>query len=297
MLFNRIFRERALQRLARQEPLDDRLQITAPHEWLIVAGFGLAVLALLAFAVFGRVERTASLEAVLALPGERQFLVAPAQGTVADVFVLVGDTVDPGQTVAHIRPTETQLSEAAIEEIVNVLENSERIDDVTRIELLRALLVAGSAASPPARIEVKSPIGGKVVALDLAPGQAVQTGASAGLVRTEAGGRPEIVAFVASTDAAGLSAGMAARVSIAVPGASGRKILKARVVEVSPYPVAPPRWLAERALANPQPAHLLRASLVGEVPDSLPADGTAVSLQIVLGRVSLVSLLAPGGGA
>ena len=76
MSFNRVFRERALQRRGRQEPLDDRLQITAPHERLIVAGLCVTVLALMAFSVFGRVERTVSLEAALVLPGEGHEVVA-----------------------------------------------------------------------------------------------------------------------------------------------------------------------------------------------------------------------------
>jgi len=53
---NRMFRERALQRRARQEPLDDRLQVSAPHEWLIVAGLAVMLLVLVAFIVFGGME-------------------------------------------------------------------------------------------------------------------------------------------------------------------------------------------------------------------------------------------------
>jgi len=53
---NRMFRERALQRRARQEPLDDRLQVSAPHEWLIAAGLVAMLLVLAAFVVFGGIE-------------------------------------------------------------------------------------------------------------------------------------------------------------------------------------------------------------------------------------------------
>lgn len=45
-----------MQRRARQEPLDDRLQVSAPNEWLIVAGLVAILLALVAFAVFGGVD-------------------------------------------------------------------------------------------------------------------------------------------------------------------------------------------------------------------------------------------------
>jgi len=51
-----MFRERALQRRARQEPLDDRLQVSAPHEWLIAAGLVLMLLVLVACVAFGGVD-------------------------------------------------------------------------------------------------------------------------------------------------------------------------------------------------------------------------------------------------
>ena len=56
MFYNRMFRERALQRRARQEPLDDRLQVSAPHEWLVVVALAAMLLVLVAFAVFGGIE-------------------------------------------------------------------------------------------------------------------------------------------------------------------------------------------------------------------------------------------------
>ena len=191
-----MFRERALRRRARQEPLDDRLQITAPHEWLIVAGLCATVLALMAFSLFGRVERTMSLEAALVLPGERHHLVAPASGTVKDVLVEVMDTVAPGQPVALIRPPDAQHWESVIVGIINGLEKGGQLEEDTLIELLQALLVAGSAASSTAQMEVTSPYGGEVVALNLAPGQAVDAGASVGLVRAASTSRPEVVAFI-----------------------------------------------------------------------------------------------------
>ena len=291
-----MFRERALRRRGRQEPLDDRLQITAPHEWLIVAGLCVVVLALMAFSVFGRVERTMSLEAALVRPGERHYLVAPASGTVEDVFVEVTDTVAPGQPVALIRRPDAQHMESVILGIMNSLERGGQLEEETLTELLQALIVGGPAASSTAQIEVTSPNGGEVVALDLAPGQAVEAGATVGLVREGATSRPEVVAFISPSDAASLSAGMEARVSLGRPRDGGRDVLQGQVAEVSARPGTPPKWLADHGLAIPQQAHLLRVALAGNEPDVLPADGALVSLRIVLGRESLVSLLASGSG-
>ncbi|MYD50013.1 MAG: HlyD family efflux transporter periplasmic adaptor subunit [Dehalococcoidia bacterium] len=296
MLINRMFRERALRRRGRQEPLDDRLQITAPHEWLIVAGLCVMVLAVMAFSVFGRVERTVSVEAALVLPGERHYLVAPASGTVEDVFVAVTDTIAPGQPVARIRPSDAQHWESVIVGVINGLEKGDQLEEEARIELLQALLVAGSAASSTAQMEVASPYGGEVIALNLAPGQAVDGGASVGLVRAASTSGPEVVALVAPSDAATLSAGMEARVSFGGPDDGGRQVFQGRVAEVSARPSTPPKWLADQGLAILQQAHLLRVALAGNEPDVLPADGAVASLRIVLGRESLVSLLASGSG-
>lgn len=296
MFFNRVFRERALRRRARQEPLDDRLQITAPHEWWIVAGLCVMVLALVAFSVFGRVERTMSLDAALVLPGERYYLVAPASGTVENVFVEVKDTVAIGQPVAHIRPSDAQHWESVIVGIINGLEKGGQLEEETRVELLQALLVAGPSVSSQAQIEVTSPYGGEVVALNMAPGQAVNAGASVGLVRADSTRRPEVVAFISPDDAASLSAGMEARVAFDDSDDGGRQVFQGRVEEVSARPSTPPKWLADQGLAIPQQAHLLRVALVGDETNVLLSDGSVVSLRIVLGRESFASLLRPESG-
>ncbi len=285
-----------MQRRARQEPLDDRLQITAPHEWLIVAGLAVMLLALLAFAVFGRVERTMPFEGALVLPGERHELVAPVSGTVEDVLVEVSDTVAPGQPVVRIRPSDAQRWESVIVGVIDALEQSGRLDEETRLAVRQALLVAGPGASSADPIEVSSPSGGAVVALNLAPGQAVDAGASIGLVLAAATSRPEVVAFVSPRDAARLSAGMEARVRFGGPDGNGGRVFQGRVAEVSAQPAPPPEWLADQGFAIPPQAHLLRVALAGDARAVLPPDGPGVSVRIVLGRESLVSLLTRGSG-
>ena len=296
MFLNRIFRERAMQRRARPEPLDDRLQITAPHEWLIVAGLALAVLALIIFGVFVRVERTVSYEATLILPGDRHYLVAPVSGTVVDVLVNVSDSVAPGQPVAYVQTPGGQHRESVILEIINVLEKSGQLGTGSRQELLQALLDVGSGVESAYESEIVSPDGGEVVTLDLAPGQPVSAGASVGLVRTASAGRPEVVAFVSPDDAARLEAGMEAHVSVHGPGGGAARAFPGRVAHVSSSEVKPPQWLLAQGLAIPHQSHQMRVSLEGDEPGIPIADGAAVSLRVVLGRESIAFLLAPGGG-
>ena len=58
MFFQTMFREKALAQRARRETVDARLQVTAPHEWLLVSGLGVALVVLLAYGLLGRAERS-----------------------------------------------------------------------------------------------------------------------------------------------------------------------------------------------------------------------------------------------
>ena len=99
----RLFREEAFARRGQTEPLDGLLRVTAPHEWVIVAGLGIALLGLVAWGLFGSVERSLSSECVLAQPGERYTVISDITGNVIDVPVDVGDPVEVGQPIAFIK--------------------------------------------------------------------------------------------------------------------------------------------------------------------------------------------------
>lgn len=297
MLFNRMFRERALRRRARQEPLDDRLQITAPHEWLVVAGITVMLLALILYGVFARVEFARSYDAALVLPGERHYLVAPVSGTVLEVLVEATDTIAPGEPIANLQTSaEAQHWESVIVGIIDAMRDSGQLTDGNQGELLQALLDAREDAESTYESEFVSPYAGEVVALDLGPGQAVSAGDSVGLVRTDSVGQPEVVAFVSPDDAARLRAGMEAQVSIGNDGDGSGQILTGQVKDVSARLSTPPQWLSDRELTIPQQAHQLRVTLLGDAQNVPMVDGLGVSLRVTLGRESLVSLLAPGGG-
>ena len=91
LFYHKVFREEAVARRARPEPLDARLQVTAPHEWMVLAGIGLSLLLFLVWAAFGSVERRLSVEAVLVRPGERHAVTSPVSGTVVETAAAVGD--------------------------------------------------------------------------------------------------------------------------------------------------------------------------------------------------------------
>ena len=79
LFFNRkLFRGEAVASRWQSEPLDRLLRVTAPHEWLVVGSFALALLGVLAWGVFGRVERSVLAHCVAARAGERHAVLADA---------------------------------------------------------------------------------------------------------------------------------------------------------------------------------------------------------------------------
>ena len=270
------------------------MQVTAPHEWLILAGLAVIIAALIAFVLLGRVDRTVAIEGVLVLPGERHYVVAPVSGTVTEVLVGETDTVAKGQPVAYVQTLAAQHRESVIVEIINTLENKGQLSAGAREELLLTLLSAGWTTEP--LTEIASPGDGKVVSLDLVDGQSVSAGDSVGFVRQESNDPPEVVAFISPVDAALLEAGMEASVSIAGSQDSPARVFQGQVADVSRRADQPPRWLLERGLTIPPEPHFLRVTPAEAWP-GIPADGANVSLRVVLGRETLASLLAPGSGS
>ena len=298
MFFNRLFREQALARRRRQEPLDDRLQVTAPHEWLLVAGLGAMLLALLVYGAVGSVERSLSYDAVVVLPGERYPVSAPVSGTVVEVLAEVGDTVEPGQAIARVLPPVEQPRDAEADLLSRLLAEQAGPDDESAdlLLLLLALAGAGETAGPAAGVDVVSVTGGEIIALGAAPGMPVSAGEQVALVRVVASGPPEALALVPSDDVWRLEAGMAAQVSVA-RGDRQDRIYPAEVAAVSERAFTPPAWLEGLGVSAPAGSHLVRVPLADDGTAGAPADGSAGSLRVVVGRSSFLSLLAPGGGS
>ena len=296
MFFNRLFREQALARRRRQEPLDDRLQVTAPHEWLLVVGLGVILLALVAYGVLGSVERSLSYNAVVVLPGERHPVTAPDNGTVVEVLAEVGDTVEPGQAIARVRTYADQQWESATLRLTELLGEDAGQEDGASAELLRLLFAAPSAETGGGLTgggDILSLVGGEVTNISLVTGHPVTAGDVVALVRTEAPGPLEAVALVPTGDAARLAPGMMARVRLS--GDNGdSQVIQAQVDSISERTAAPQGWLTELGL-NAERGHLVRATLTEGTFDSSVADGEGASLQVVWGRSSFLSLLAPGG--
>ncbi len=60
-----LFRAEAFSSRRRTEPIDGLLRITAPHEWIVLALLGCALIGVLGWAVFGTIERGISAPCVI----------------------------------------------------------------------------------------------------------------------------------------------------------------------------------------------------------------------------------------
>lgn len=271
MQFQTVFREKALAQRAEREAIDATLQVTAPHEWLLVSGLGVVLVVLLAYGLIGRAERSLSVEAVLVQPGERVAVVAGLPGVVVDVLSEVGDTVARGQSIAHVQAPVLRAPAAPRSE------------------------TAQRGAADFTTHDIVAPEDGELVTLTLAAGQRVAAGDLAARIRTASAGPVEAIGFVTRDEALQLAPGMRAQVHLVVPGTGAPRILPARVERVSPRVVPPAPWLTELGLQPPVRAHLLQAALTDPEPPPV-IDGAAGTLRIVLGHRSLASLLFGNGG-
>ena len=297
--YNKVFREEAVARRSRPEPLDDRLQVTAPHEWMVLAGLALSLLAFLAWGVFGSVDRRLAAQAVLVQPGERHAVVSPVSGNVIEVLADIGDPLEAGQAIARVRLPEAERQARITRGLVDAVEAGMGRAEGAPTALQETLLAAARNALGEVEIlageTIAAPHGGKLVAHRLAPGQPVRTGETIAQLRGGSEGAWQALAFVSPRDAGKLAAGMAAEVQVALPGQPDSSTLHARVLEVSPRPAAAPEWLTDFGLSTSAPSHLLRLAL--DDPPRLPlADGAGGVVRIVLGRQSPAALLLAGGG-
>ena len=285
-----LFREEAIASPGKTERLDVLPQVTAPHEWAILAGLALVLLGVGAWCVFGSLERRLTTECLLVRPGDRRAVLAELSGTVTDVLVDTGDTVRSGQAVARVRRPELRRAIRIARARIDVLEARPAGGQLqaARAELADLELVEAVGDV------IVSPYAGAVTALVLTPGQPVTAGAEVVRVRAGSASGTEAVAFIAPARAAEVAAGMTARVLLPAPDGRRPSVLEADLREVAARPAPAPDWLAGFGFPAPERGHLVRLSL-RSAPDRALADGEPCRLDIVTRRQAPVRFLARGG--
>lgn len=286
----RLFREEALARPGRAEPLDVLLRVTAPHMWIVLAGLAVMLAGAIAWALLGQLDETVDADCALVLPGERHAVLSEATGTVEETLVDVGDAVQAGQPLARIRTPslDRQLSIARA-----VLEDLEAQPDESGESATSSMLTAARAevrqleAMRATGQVLSSSVAGEVAMLDLVPGQAVEIGSQLALIRSGEGARAEAVAFVPQSAAQLIRTGHQATVVRLVAGGDA---LRAAVSDVSDRPITADDWLVNLGFSPPPRSHLVRLSLADQ-PSIRLADGEECRVRIVVRTHAPISLL------
>lgn len=100
-MFNNPFREEAAGNRNKRQQLDHLLRVTAPNERIILAGIGLVLLATAAWALFGSIERSVTLDGLVMLSEARQEAVADdGKHVVALVRLRDAEPIRPGMSAA-----------------------------------------------------------------------------------------------------------------------------------------------------------------------------------------------------
>lgn len=291
-----LFRPAALARRGQTEDLDRLLRVTAPHEWVVLAVLAVALVLVLVWGVFGRIERSVTAECVLVESGEMHPVMAESEGSVAAVLVAAGEEVQQGDPLARLASAELEARVAAARALVAVLEAdpepSEASVNVARSEL------AALEAVLESRLHISSPSSGTVVWIGLSPAELVAPGDEVAGVRAGTGGT-RAFSFVEPDLAARLSEGMGALVQPlgARPADADGEALHAVVAEVSRVQPEPPTWLARTggiSASSPGAAVVLDF----EEPPPRAVDGDPCRVRITVGEerpIGLFAHAAPAG--
>ena len=260
--------------------MDGLLRVTTPHEWALLVGLGLALLGIVAWSVFGSIERSLAADCVLARSGERYPVVAEVTGRVIEALAQEGDAVEAGQPIARVRMSQLDREIRVARSRVSLLEEQVAQSDDAGVEgvlaAARAELLELEARRESGELIVSSHSG--VVAIQsLTPGQEVTAGNEVALVRTGGDDRIEAVALVSPEDVRRMAVGMESQVIR--HGEAGA--LPAEVSHISERALVPSSWPVFLGLTGGEGSRLVRLSL-SEPPTAGTDDGAPCRIRVIL---------------
>lgn len=104
----KIFRDEAIDRLSSPERLDELLQITSPRSWIGLFSFGMVIITVLLWGVYGTISTKVQGVGIFIDPSGVHPVVSLGAGRLSSIQVKVGDTVEIGQLVATMTNPEVQ---------------------------------------------------------------------------------------------------------------------------------------------------------------------------------------------
>lgn len=292
-MLNRLGLDETAASRSKRQQLDHLLNATAPHELVVLAGIGLLLLLLLAWALFARIEDGVTGDCVLVKPGARYDVVSAEPGQLLEYFVAPGEQVEAGARIARQSVPEMAREIAALRDRISLLERDAGRAGASDAELTALLNSARVAvlehlALRSVRETIVAQNRGEIMALQSAPGRYLLAGTPIAQVRSVSDVPAQAVLAAAPRLAQHIQPGMRASVEVSAHG-DAAAVLDGEVMAVTGGPL--PRWLAGFLSASDDVHHRIDIAL-----DAVPelADGTACRARIILGQIPPVALLGPG---
>ena len=289
-MFNSMFLDEAAANRNKRQQLDHLLRIAAPHERIILAGIGAALLALVIWALFGSIVRSVTVDGVLIKPGTRHEIVSVEPGHLVKFQVALGDQVEEGDPIASQTVPELEREIIALHDQREILEAGirEAGGDSTHpfLTSIHETLLQMEARRAAKEVIV-SHMSGEVMALEIAPGDYLPAGSVVAQLRDQRSQALQAVLQVAPRMAKRFRVGMEALVEVVMPDGVVREV-KGEIASMTPGPL--PNWLAAFQPESTDYFHRIDIIFHPESELAVP-DGTPCRAHIVLGRHSLIALL------
>lgn len=285
-MLNSPFRKEALDNRNKRQQLDHLLKVTAPHERIIVAGIAVVLLALVAWAVFGRIPAGVNVDGVLVKSGERIDVVALDSGQLLSYLVDPGDRIEAGSPIARqsLPAIERQIS--ALRERMDLIQaQASALGTNPNLAAIRESILQ-LEAQRTARELLVSHSTGEVMALGASPGQFLTPGTAVALIRGGEAESLKAIFRVPSRVAQRIEPGMRAAVEVDLAD-EAMNVVHGKVASMTRDPA--PDWLAGLLPALPDSAHLVEVVIN---PSSALAvtDGTQCRIRIVFGQYSPIAI-------
>lgn len=291
-MFNSLFLDDAAANRNKRQQLDHLLRVAAPHERVILAGIGVALLALLAWVLFGSVVRSVTVDGVLLKPGVRHEVVSSEPGHLVKFLVAPGDKIKEGDPIARQTVPELEREMIALRDQLEILEAGIRQvgGDGTHSLLASAQeALLQMEARRLAKEVIVSHMSGEVMALEATPGDYLPSKSVVAQLRNHESKPLQAVLQVTPRMAKRLHVGMQASVEVVMPDGAAHEV-DGEIASVTSGPL--PHWLAAFRPEGMEYAHRIDIVLHPESGLAVP-DGTPCHARIVLGQHSLVALLDP----
>ena len=291
-MFNSLFLDDAAANRNKRQQLDHLLRVAAPHERVILAGIGVALLALLVWILFGSVVRSVAVDGVLLKPGIRHEVTSSEPGHLVKFLVAPGDMVEEGDPIARQTVPELEREMIALRDQLEILEAGIRQvgGDGTHSLLASAQeALLQMEARRIAKEVIVSHMSGEVMALEATPGDYLPSKSVVAQLRNHENKPLQAVLQVAPRMAKRLRVGMQASVEVVMPDGMAHEV-DGEIASVTSGSL--PHWLAAFRSEGMEYASRIDIVLHSESGLAVP-DGTPCRARIVLGRHSLIELLDP----